>query len=149
MPEMQHTMAGTGDDNKKQTICIENKCYMVAVYALLCQTMALAPPRPHGKHWTCGCRKRNFSHPTFSQWCFVGSQQGSGFMSWSHFKRKSSSIQFAFPPFSNETTYMWASPMIMQNRWADFCLIRFWTACLLVVNVHIFRDFTLIIETTD
>lgn len=93
--------------------------------------------------------KRNFSHPTFSQRCFVGSQQGSGFVSWSHFKRKSSSIQFAFPPFSNETTYMWANPMIMQNRWAGFCLIRFWTACLLVVNVHIFRDFTLTIETTD
>lgn len=93
--------------------------------------------------------KRNFYHPTFSQWCFVGSQQESGFMSWSHLKRKSSSIQFASLPFSNETTRMWASPMIMQNRWADFCLIRLWTACLLVVNVCIFRGFTLIIETTD
>lgn len=93
--------------------------------------------------------KGNFSHLTFSQWCFVGSQQGADFISWSHFKRKSSSIQFVYLPFSNETTCMWASPMVMQNRWADFCLIRFWTACLLVVNVHVFRDFTLIIVTTN
>lgn len=38
--------------------------------------------------------------------------------------------------------------MIMYNRWAVLCLIRFRTACLLVVNVRIFTDFTLITLTT-
>lgn len=81
--------------------------------------------------------KRNFFHPTFSQWCFVSSQKRSDFMSWSHFERKSSSIKFGSLPFSNEKKCMWVNSVIMQNRWTEFCLIGFWTVCLQYMCVYL------------
>lgn len=82
------------------------------------------------KYWPCGLRKRNpLSSPLFpGALCEFTARVWlhAPVSVWEEVQFNSICISL---PFSNETASIWAGPLIMQSRWAEFRLIRLWAAC--------------------